>query len=127
MTYQKDDRDEVDLTNVPQHLQGLHILQHKSRWRLAEALQGKGVDTPPDHLFINSVNDPDEGLVIHHVSLVEAVTDALQNSEPPSYSERHSGVFTVRGSFEKNHRADAGDLDLDGFVHILGDVYMQLA
>lgn len=127
MTYQEDDRDFVDLTDVPEHLHGLHILQHKSRWRLAEALQGKGVHTAPDDLFINSVNDPDEGLVIHHVSLVEAVVDGVQNSGAPAYTEPHSGVFSVRASFEKDHRADDGDLGFDGFMHIVGDVYQQLA
>lgn len=127
MTYQEDHRDYVDLTDVPEHRQALHILQHKARWRLAEALQGKGVDTAPDELFINSVNDPEEGLVIHHLSLVDAVVDAVQNAEPPDYAESHTGVFTVRASFEKDHRADGGELGFDGYLHILGKVYQQLA
>jgi hypothetical protein len=127
MKSQTDDRDYVDLSGVPEHLQGLRILQHKARWRLAEALQGKGVHTAPDDLYINSVNDPREGLVIHHASLVDAVVDAVQHAEPPVYSQSHSGIFSVRASFEKAHRADGGDLDFEGFMHIVSEVYEQLA
>lgn len=127
MKYQPDDRDNVDLTDVPEHLHGLRILQHKARWRLAEALLGKGVHTAPEDLYINSVDDPDVGLVIHHVSLVEAVVDAVQNAEPPVYAQSHCGIFSVRASFEKAHRADGGDLGFEGFMHIVGEVYEQLA
>lgn len=127
MKYQADDPDNVDLSGIPEHLHGLRILQHKARWRLAEALLGKGVNATPDDLYINSVNDPDEGLVIHHVSLVEAVVDAVQNAEPPVYSQSHSGIFSMRAAFEKAHRADGGDLGFEGFMHIVGEVYEQLA
>lgn len=127
MKYHADDRDNANLTGVPEHLHGLRILQHKARWRLAEALLGKDVHTAPDDLYINSVNDPDEGLVVHHVSLVDAVVDAVQNAEPPVYAQSHSGIFSVRASFEKAHRADGGDLGFEGFMRIVGEVYEQLA
>lgn len=118
-----DDRDYLDLSGIPAHLQGLRHLEHKARWRLNEALAGAGVDTPADDLFVNS--DDGQGVVIDHVSLVELVVRAVQDGDAPRASEPFSGLFYVRASFADAHRADAA-LPLDEAVALAAAVYAQL-
>ncbi|WP_312931226.1 hypothetical protein [Pseudomonas sp.] len=118
-----EDRDYLDLSQIPAHLQGLRHLEHKARWRLNDALAGAGVDTPADDLFVNS--DDGQGVVIDHVSLVDMVVRAVQDGEAPRASAPFSGLFYVRASFDDAHRADAA-LPLSEAVAMAAAVYAQL-
>lgn len=118
-----DDRDYLDLSNIPEHLQGLRIMEHKARWRLDQALADIGVERRADDLFVNSSDG--HGVVIDQVSLVDMLVRAQQEGEAPQASAPYSGLFLVKGSFEDAHRADA-ILALEDAMGIALAVYEQL-
>ncbi|WAB97329.1 hypothetical protein OSW16_22770 [Pseudomonas putida] len=121
-----DDKDYLDLSGIPEHLQGFEILKHKANWRLNEALQAQGIDFPASALFVNSVNAPNEQVVTHSASLVILLVEAVQNNEHPVIRGETSGVFGVAHSFADEHRIDGKYASIETFATIASDVYEQL-
>lgn len=118
-----DPRDYLDLSDIPDHLQGLRLLQHKASWRLDEKLGEAGVSTPAAQIFLNSHDG--NGLVIGSSSLIDLVVNAVQHGELPSPSEEYSGLFYVQSSFDDAHRV-GGELLLDQAMDLIGQVHGQL-
>lgn len=64
----------------------------------------------PDQVYINAVNDPEEGIVIFSASLAEDAWNRVYENDAPSYSPRTAGLFTVAYSYADEHRLAAPDL-----------------
>jgi len=118
-----EDRDYLDLTDIPEHLQGFEILKHKATWRLDEALQGQGIDIPANQLFINSVNNPVDRIVTASTAFPVFIASAVQENNHPVITGEFSGVFGVAFSFQDEHRIDSS---IETFASIASDVYQQL-
>lgn len=121
-----EDRDYLDLTDIPAHLQGFEILKHKATWRLDEALQGQGIDMPADQLFINSINNHADKIVTSSAALPNFIAHAVLDNEHPVITGDYSGVFGVAYSFQDEHRIDSKFASIETFAAIASDVYEQL-
>ncbi|WP_028696380.1 hypothetical protein [Pseudomonas cremoricolorata] len=118
-----DPRDYLDLTDIPEHLQGLRVLQHKASWRLDEKLGEAGVTTPAAQIFLNSHDG--NGMVIDSASLVDVVVNAVQHGDLPTPSDAYSGLFYVQSSFDDGHRV-GDELPLDQAMDVVAQVHAQL-
>jgi len=121
-----EDRDYLDLTDIPAHLHGFEVLKHKATWRLDEALQGQGIDIPADQLFINSVNNPVDRVVTSSTALPTFIANAVLENNHPVITDEFSGVFGVAFSFQDEHRIDSRFASIETFAAIASDVYQQL-
>lgn len=113
-------------SNIPEHLQGFETHKQNARELLDKALQEQGIDQPADQIYINSVNDHTEKLVIHSKSLPVWVAYALLDNERPTISASFSGVFSVAHSFADEHRIDGEEHSIEMFATIAGEAYDQL-
>lgn len=93
---------------------------------LDNALQQEGINLPADQIYINSVNNHTEKLVIHSESLPVLVANALLDNERPNITASFSGVFSVAYSFEDEYRIDGEAQSIETFAAIAGEVYDQL-
>ncbi|BBH44361.1 hypothetical protein [Pseudomonas sp. KU43P] len=87
-------KDFIELAGIPDHLQGTVIAEHRVKWRLREILEDRNVQEPFDQIFFTTWSD--DGVVNYSKSLVELLTEAVVDSEPPSV-RAHGGLFGARG------------------------------
>ena len=83
------------------------ILRDRIRTQLKSALASLGLE--PDSIYFNGVNNLEERLVTHSLSLTEEALDKrLHRDEYPDgvdYSGlTHAGIFSKAYSFEDEHR-----------------------
>lgn len=64
----------------------------------------------PDQVYINSVTDPVEQLVIGSTSLTTEAWHRVYENSIPNYSTQTAGLFTVAYSYANEHRLPAPDL-----------------
>ncbi|MBF8746669.1 hypothetical protein E2H86_21115 [Pseudomonas putida] len=83
-------KDFIELAGVPEHRQGTVIAEHRVKWRLRETLENSGITYPYEHIFFTTWNE--DGVVNYSKSLVQLLTEAVVDSEPPSIG-MHGGLF----------------------------------
>lgn len=70
----------------------------------------------PDRVFLNSINNPEERLVIASASLSEEAWHRVYEKNAPFYSAETAGLFTVPYSFADEHRLPSPSLVRIGMV-----------
>jgi len=80
---------------LPLILRGNGVLSFKGLvQRIREILEDRNVQEPFDQIFFTTWSD--DGVVNYSKSLVELLTEAVVDSEPPSV-RAHGGLFGARG------------------------------
>jgi len=110
----------------PEHLQGYENLKVKANYWLSEALVASNINSPAEQLYINSINNHEERLVVFSASLVQIVAEAVQHEQPPVITAAYSGLFNTPYSFDDEHRLDHRLISIEAIAAIASQVYQQL-
>ncbi|WP_145191852.1 MULTISPECIES: hypothetical protein [unclassified Pseudomonas] len=114
-------KDFIDLSAIPEHLQGSAIAEQRVKWRLREALQAVGIDEPIERLHYTTW-DADSGEVNYSQPLIELLVDAVLNSEAPGIGPM-GGIFGARGVNSEQYHLQ---IDLAAVNEACAQVYRHI-
>jgi hypothetical protein len=114
--YDVKSKDFIELAGIPEHLQGTVVAEHRVKWRLREILENRSVQEAYDEIYFTTWSD--DGVVNYSRSLVELLTDAVVQSEPPSVG-LHGGLFRARSVTSQDHHINVDMQLIDEAIMIV--------